>query len=285
MSALPDPAELAPSRDPAVYGRARVLSPTFWAMMGLCVLCILAGMAIVSFAPRLWPSRTAPTASPSAAAVEPAENAAPPAEAPANAAPAAPGQVADLDGRVRRLEGDQQRTMAAAAETLAAASLSQAAQGPGPFADDLLAAERVLPASADLIALRPLARSGAPTSAALAAELGDLAARASAAARKPGKDASVLDQILYAVSKIIDIRRVDGVGGGADAAIARAQQRADAGDLAGAAAALNRLPPAARAPLAAWLAQANARIAIDRHIAALRAAALADLAGAQRSAS
>ena len=103
-------------------------------MMGLCVLCILAGMAIVSFAPRLWPSRTAPAASPSAAAVEPARKTPPlPPRALANAAPAAPGQVADLDGRVRRLEGDQQRTMAAAAETLAAASLSQAAQGPGPL--------------------------------------------------------------------------------------------------------------------------------------------------------
>ncbi len=143
----------------------------------------------------------------------------------------------------------------------------------------------MLPASADLIALRPLARTGAPTAAALAAELTDVAARASAAARRPGKDASVLDQILYAVSRIIDIGRVVGVGGGADAAIARAQQRADAGDLAGAIAALGRLPAGARGPLAPWLAQAQNRIAIDRHIAGLRAAALADLAGAQRSVS
>ncbi len=92
----------------------------------------------------------------------------------------------------------------------------------------------------------------------------------------------MLDQILYAVSRVIDIRRVDGTGGGADAAIARAQRQADAGDLAGAIAALDRLPPAAREPLAPWRAQAADRLAIDRHIAALRAAALADLAGAER---
>ncbi len=121
MSALPEPADLAPSRDPAVYGRARILSPTFWAMMGLCVLCILAGMAIVSFAPRLWPARTTPAAAPPPIA-EPAESAAAAPEAPPSAVTsAAPAQVADLDSRVRRLEGDQQRTVAAAAETIAAA--------------------------------------------------------------------------------------------------------------------------------------------------------------------
>ncbi len=188
----------------------------------------------------------------------------------------------DLQNRVRRLEAGQQRTLDAAGEALAAASLSQASQGPGPFADEVGAAERVLPGSADLAALRPIARTGAPTNAALASELDDLAARASAAARRPGKEASVLDQIVYAVSKIIDIRRVDGLGGGPDAIIARAQRRADAGDLAGAMSDLDRLSSQARAPLEPWFAQAQTRIAIDRHVAALRDRAVADLAAAER---
>ncbi len=92
MSALPDPAELAPSRDPAAYGRARILSPTFWAMMSLCVLCVLAGVAIVSYAPKFWPVRVSPS--------------------PAPATAASPGP-----GRGRSAAGDRRGPRAAAART------------------------------------------------------------------------------------------------------------------------------------------------------------------------
>ncbi|MHB8530152.1 MAG: COG4223 family protein [Caulobacteraceae bacterium] len=284
MSALPDPAELAPSRDPAAYGRRRLLSPTFWAMMSLSVLCVLAGVAIVSFAPRLFrTSAPAPAAAPLPEAAPPATSPPSPAPAPTSEAGAASvGEIADLDGRVRRLETGQQRALAAAAEALAAASLGQAAAGPRPFADDLLAAERALPASPDLIALRSVARIGAPSRPALAAEFADLAARASAAARRPGREASVVDQIAYAISQVIDIRRVDGSGGGADAVIAKAQRRADDGDLEGAVALVQTLPAPAREPLGPWLAQARNRIVIDRHVAALRDEAVADLSAAER---
>ena len=51
MTALPDPADLAPSRDPADYGRRGLFSVSFWAMMALCVLCVLAGAAVVYLRP------------------------------------------------------------------------------------------------------------------------------------------------------------------------------------------------------------------------------------------
>ncbi|HWA62556.1 MAG TPA: hypothetical protein VG939_14330, partial [Caulobacteraceae bacterium] len=71
MTALPDPSDdLAPSRDPADYGRRRMFSNAFWAMMVLCLLCVLGGVAVVVLAPRLLhkPAATAPTAPPAAAA-------------------------------------------------------------------------------------------------------------------------------------------------------------------------------------------------------------------------
>ena len=64
MTALPDPADLAPSRDPADYGRRGLFSVSFWAMMALCVLCVLAGAAVVYLRPAFVFGRgqTAPAA-------------------------------------------------------------------------------------------------------------------------------------------------------------------------------------------------------------------------------
>ncbi len=241
-----DSGQLAPSRDPAAYGRVRILSPTFWAMISLCVLCVLAGAAIATFAPRLWPAKT-PAGEPSVAAPA-AESIAPPTALPAPATASAPPRpLRQQPGRSRRPRAppggrsaaDRRRRRRDPGRRLPLPGLA------GPWAVRRRSpGRRARPAGLGRPHRpAPLARAGAPTRAALAAELGGLAARASAAARRPGKDASVASQILYAVSRVIDIRRVDGTGGGADAAIDRAQRQADAGDLAAAIAALDRLPP------------------------------------------
>ncbi|HEY5070920.1 MAG TPA: hypothetical protein VII63_02710 [Caulobacteraceae bacterium] len=284
MTALPDPAELAPSRDPAAYRRRRILSPSFWAMMSLAVLSVLAGVAIMSFGPRLFrarPSEPAPAPSatlpPESATASIAAAAAPPLVALTAPSP----EVAALEGRLQRLENGQARTIDAAAAALAAAALSEASQGPGPFAGELAAYQRVLPGSQEARALAPLAAEGAPSRAALAAELTDVAAVVATAARAPGKRASVLEQIAYAVSKVVTVRRIDGSGGGADAALATAERRAAEGDLEGASAALRALPGAAQGPLRAWRESAARRISIDRRVDALRGQALADLEAAR----
>jgi hypothetical protein len=287
MTALPDPAELAPSRDPAAYGRRRVLSPGFWAMISLCVLCIMAGMAIVTFAPRLL--RAHPVAPQTV--TQPAALAAPEgpyvgaATAPASGAGLQPAQLGALTDRVARLEANQARSLGAASAALAASELSEAAAQPRPFVQELAAASRVLPGNLDAAALTPLAAQGAPTRAALAAQLNDIAASISVAARAPDKNAAIMAQIAYAISRVVSIRRVDPQGTGPDAALALAQRRADAGDLEDAIAALNALPARAQGPLQVWRARAARRIDIDRHVGALRATALADMAAAEASAS
>jgi hypothetical protein len=280
MTVVPDPAELAPTRDPAAYVRRPLLTGGFWVMMVFCALCLLAAAAVVVLGPRLAPVRRAATV---AAAPAPAAIVTPPlqlAPAPESAAPAS-----DLAGRVQRLEGGQTRALNAAAAALAAAALSDAAAKPTPFTAELTAVARVLPGSPDALALAALAQQGAPTRAALAAQLTDIGGEVSTAARAPGKDAGFMDRAVYAFSRVVTVRRIDAQASGADAALSRAERAADDGDLEGAVALLDTLPDSAKARLVPWREKAVRRIEIDRHIAALRAQAIANLAQAQGAAS
>jgi len=283
MSVLPESAELANDRD-AARGRRRGLSFGFWAMMAFAAACLIAA-AIVAlvygvFGAHGSASKPAPSAPPSTVAA-PAGPLIPfvaPQTAPTTTASLPPGeQLASLEGRVGRLEAGEARSLDAAAAALAAASLSEAAAGPRPFINDLAAVERLMPGSPHVQALAPLAAIGAPTRSTLASELADIGARVSIAARTPAKDAGFMAQLGYAVSRVVSIRRVDAVGAGPDAVLARAQRRAADGDLEGALSMLGALPAAARDELGDWRERAQRRIDIDDHIAALRALALADL--------
>jgi len=271
MNTVKDSAELAPTRNPSAYARRPVLSGVFWVMMAFCALCLLAAAAVVILGPKLAPVRkiaaVAPAAAPAPAPAQPQ---------PAQVAPAAPVAASDLTARVQRLETGQTRIVDAAAGALAAASLSDAASGPGPFGADLAAVARLLPGSPDALALAPLAQEGAPTRAALAAELTDIGGQVAAAARTPG-----IDQAAYAFSRVVTIRRIDGGASGADAALARAERAAEDGDLEHAVSALDALPDATKSVLAPWRDRAERRMEIDRRIAAIRSQAMANLAAAQ----
>ncbi len=283
MSAAPDPAELAPSRDPAAYGRRRLVTNTFVGWVVLCLIFLAAGAAIGRFA-------LAPPAEPQGAptAFEPAPRtagspvvspaAAPAAAAPAAAAPAPPGADSALSERVARLETASTHVSDAAAEALAAAALSSAAQGPAPFDQDVAAYARLVPGDPDLVALAPLAVRGAPSRAALAAAFPDLASAAAAASRTPGKHAGYLARLWAVLGRVVIVRNVDPGASGVDGLLARAEAAAAAGDLASAVRDVDALPPAPRATLADWRDAAERRIEIDRLIEQLRARALAQLA-------
>jgi hypothetical protein len=273
MNAASDSAELAPSRDPQAYARRPLLGGAFWLMMAFCVLCLLAAGAVVVLGPRLAPVRKA-------AAVE--------APAPSTATAATPAPIAqdadsstapssDIASRVQRLENGQTRIANAAAGALAAASLSDAAAKPAPFSNDLAAVSRLLPGSPDALALSPLAQEGAPTRAALAAELTDIASQVAAASRAPGKNASFMDRAFYAFSRVVMLRRIDANATGMDAVLAKAERAADDGDLEGTVVLLDRLPDPTKAVLAPWREKAERRIQIDEHIAALRSQAMTNL--------
>jgi hypothetical protein len=285
MTAPPDAAELAPTRDPAAYGARPLLSRGFWMMIVFAVVCLAAAVAVVSLGPRLFAARPAPP--PATAPSAPAGPALYAPTAPRPPVPldtTGPARVAALEARVQRLESNQARDLDAAAAALAAASLSEAGAQPRPFVGELATFERLLPGSPDAQALAPLAAQGAPSRAALAAELSNIAARASVAAKAPARNAGFMAQVAYAVSRVVSVRRVDGAGSGPDAALARAERLAQDGDLEGAVGALNALPATAREALKTWRERAGRRIDIDRHIAGLRAQAAADLSAANPSA-
>lgn len=285
MNAAPDPAEIVAPSDPALYARKRVMGPSVWVWLFLCLLCAVLGAGVAWFGPTLFPAKSSPTApisaapSPKPIAERLAPTPAPTVEA-SVAAPVAPAaDVERLDGRVTALETTQKSVADAAAAALAVSTMAEAANSSRPFPEELAGLQRVLPGSPSLRALEPLARLGAPTRAGLAVQFGNLAGRAASAARNPGADADLFARIRYALSSIVSIRHVGSIKGSTpDAILARAQVLLDEGDIEGAVAALEALPDPAREVLAPWFAAANRRVEIDRHVASVRADALAALA-------
>ena len=286
MTIAPDPVEITPPHSSGAYRRRRGMG--LWAVLGLCAVSLAAGLALATFGPHWWPVRE--TERPFAALTPaPKPEVTPAAEAPAVVAkaPASPAPSSDLMGfemRLDALEAGQGKTMDAAAAALAAALLAEAASTSRPFEKELAALEQVLPLSPDALALRRLAQTGAPTRAALAAEFDDAAAHAAVAARDPGEQGAFFDRFIHSLSSIVVIRRVGvTVGNAPDAILARAERQVEEGDIDGALTTLNALPPRARRAMAVWRAAAERRAEIDRHVVALRATALANLAQASRS--
>lgn len=288
MTVAPDPAEITPPTDPAVYGRPRKFGVAFWAVIALCVLSVVAGAAVTKFAPRLWdPAGETPAVAASAGPdlMDLGPEAAPsrPGATSAAVETASSAEIAALQARVLALESGQARTVNAAAAALAAASLAEATQGSGSFEAELSALERVLPLSGEVRSLKPYAENGVPSRAALAAEFDALAARAAVAARDPGERAGFFARIGHALSAIVTIRRVGAGGEGPDAVLARAGDAVAEDDLEGALKILRELPPKAGETLAPWRSRALQRIAVDRQVASIRALALSDLMAVSRA--
>jgi hypothetical protein len=283
MTLAPDPVETDAPRDPALYARRRLLGPGFWALIAFGIVCVAAGAALARFGPTWFSPRKTPAAVQQPAAITPAPRAGPGeplygAQGAAPLPPRDPEGVAQLEGRVSVLETGQQRALDAAGAALAAATLADAARTARPFAEELASLERVLPLSPDLRGLGRLAQSGAPTRAGLAAEFESLSGRASVAARDPGHNADFLAKLRHALSSIVSIRQVGSTQGSSpDAVLGRVQKLLNEGDIEGALATTETLPLSAQTVLASWRASAERRVEVDRHIAAIRADALAGL--------
>jgi hypothetical protein len=283
MTLAPDPVDSDAPRDPTLYRRRRLLGPGFWALIAFGIVCVATGAALARFGPTWFSGAKAPPAiQQSANDPIPAPSAPSPplrgASSVTAVSPSAFEDVTQLEGRVAVLETGQQRALDAAGAALAAATLADAARTARPFTEELASLERVLPLSSDLRALARLAQDGAPTRAGLADEFETLAGRAAVAARDPGRNADFLARLRHALSSIVSIRQVGSTQGQSpDAVLGRAQKLSNEGDIEGALATVERLPPAAQAVLSPWRAAAERRVEVDRHIAAIRADALAGL--------
>jgi hypothetical protein len=284
-----DSAEITAPKDPAAYRPKPLLGVTFWAMIVLMLLCVLAGVAIADFGPKLFASKP-PAAGTTIDTPAPGESA-PAAVAPvapavpaAVLAPSAPSaDVSRLSARVATLEAQETHASQAAAAALAASAVVEASQGTGPFADELSSLRAISPPSPELQALARLAQAGAPSRTALAATYPDYAAHAASAARAPGNKAGLGARIVYELSRVVTLRRTgEQAGDGIDALLARAERQIDDGDLDKALRTLDRLPAGARDAMAPWRTRAERRAEIDRNAEALRARALQTLASQAR---
>jgi hypothetical protein len=264
-------------KDPAAYRRRPLLGVGFWALIAFSVLCVLAGVGVTYLGPRLLPRKPHAPA-PAAAPQLPPPTPGPAQPTAAVAPPAPPAEIERLQARIALLETQGARSTKAAAAALAAAGVVEASRSSRPFARDVAQLREAAPDLPELAALARLAETGAPSRPALAASFPDFAARAAVKARKPADDAGFGPRLLYAVSTVVRLRRVDDLAGRApDALLARAELALNEGDVAAALALLDGLPPAARRALEPWRVGAERRAEIDRLAEGLRAHALQDL--------
>ncbi len=194
-------------------------------------------------------------------------------------------RVDGIEARLKRLT-EAERTRTGDALLLAVGQLREAAAGSRAFDAELELVLKTAGGDAGIEeAAEPLAaiaRRGVPTRAALEARFPALAARA-AQAGLVSEEGDWLNRTAARLSRVVTIRRVgEGAerGEGALATIARAENRLAAGDLAGAAAALEDLQGAPARTFDDWRGAAAARAATDAAVARLSRRAVERLAAA-----
>lgn len=185
-------------------------------------------------------------------------------------------QVTTLVGEVRRL---QEELPAVAAEARAAATAArasyavvaaaEAARSSGPFVQAHAALVALLPNDANVAALEPLARTGAPTLNELRDRFEDLDNQIVRAALQSQAGAGFWGRIQAALSQWIVVRRA-GEGDTPAGVVERAEQRLAADELDEAIEELSRLTGAPERVAEPWIADARRRLEIDTRLAAIR---------------
>jgi hypothetical protein len=187
------------------------------------------------------------------------------------ARPAADPRVAALAERVAALEarpGMEARVAALEARMTAFVRAQAALEAGRPLGPALAALPQGVTVPASLAAF---AERAPPTLGTLRLRFVE-AARAAREAREPA-EGDMLDRATSRIAGLVTVRRGDTVvlGDATASVLADAERRLDAGDLAGAVAALDRLPARPAAAMAGWVAEARALLAARDGLAALAA--------------
>lgn len=185
-------------------------------------------------------------------------------------------QVAQLVTEVRGLQeqlpavAEQARTASVAARAaFAVAAASDASSRSGPFEQSYASLQALLPQDENVLALAPLARTGAPTRAELRARFDGLDTEIIRAATEAQAGAGFWGRIQAMLAQWIVIRRA-GEGDTPNGVVERANQRLAADDLAGAISELNHLSGRPRLVAQPWINNAQRRLEIDTRLAAIR---------------
>ena len=184
-------------------------------------------------------------------------------------------EVEALTARLAALEHAERTTDQRVAQSMTGASadravrlavvagaLRAAVERGTPFAAELAAAKAL---GADASALAPLeafAGAGVPNAEALARDFDKVEPAMSTAAMPASHDGGVLGRLQANAERLVRVRPVgDTPGDDPAAGLARAGAKAHRGDIAGALAEVERLPPSVQAPAADWIKAAKARTA------------------------
>ena len=131
-----------------------------------------------------------------------------------------------------------------------------------PFTAELAAAKALGADASTLAPLEPFAAAGVPNAEVLARDFDKAEPAMSDAAAPPSQEGGILGRLQANAERLVRVRPVgDTPGDDPAAALARAGAKAHRGDIAGALAEVEKLPPAVQTPAADWIKAAKARTA------------------------
>ncbi|MEQ8667428.1 MAG: mitofilin family membrane protein [Rhodospirillales bacterium] len=202
---------------------------------------------------------------------------------------------AALDALAREVEALAQQRAGASANSVQAQAMvlttgqvRRAVIAGGPFDEPLIALEAIAGDDPEIQVivdrLRPNADTGVATVETLRREFAEIAGPLVQAGRAL-EESDWVSSAFNKVTSLVSVRRTDGSGdpASADAIVAAAENRLAAGNLAGAVDVLGNLPAAAQEKASGWLANANARLDVDKALDDLHALALRRLQTAAAS--
>jgi hypothetical protein len=171
---------------------------------------------------------------------------------------AAEAKVASL-GNAQPMAGGE-----AAVRAIAITALRRASEGNAPFATEVDMAASLGLAAADIAELRPLAATGVPTTATIAASFPATADAILSASSAGDPNAGFLDRVVSGLGSLVSIRPAGPIAGTDPSAIvSRMEAAVEAGDLATALAERDGLPDAGKQASAEWASEASARVTVD----------------------
>jgi hypothetical protein len=189
--------------------------------------------------------------------------------------------AARLDALDRDMAALTEKVEAEAAQphlalSIAASALKSAVDRGGPFTTELDTYAAIAPEATEIAALRDFAETGVATRSAIAAEAPEASRAMIAAARPVDPNAGFFDRLVTSATSLVDVRPVGTVeGDDAGAISARMEVAVQAEDYAAALAEYEKLPEAAKAAGAGFIAKVRARQEVDRLVGQTMAAALA----------
>lgn len=178
-------------------------------------------------------------------------------------------QVARLQADTDTIRRQSESAAIAARAAFAVAAAAEAARASGPFEQAFATLETVLPGDPNIVALAPLARTGAPSRQELKDQFRAVQDNIVRAARISASGSGFWGRIQAFLAQFVTVQR-PGETDTPVGMVERAASRLSNDDVAGAVAELSRLTGPAAQVAGPWIQRARARLEIDARLAAIR---------------